>query len=107
MQETTPCAPYANAFGAPPAIRRRTPAERSDEARLTAIGRVPVLYRTPADLAFEDAVSLGETYPETAADTLAGFLAGVRIAERRTGRDGLLADAIRAARATLRRGDLR
>lgn len=98
----------------PSAGRRLTAAERHDEARLARIGRTPVLERTAADFAFEDAFDLGEGYPAAVADAIAGLLAGVRAAERRAGRDLIpsfrvetarlrpsVADAVRLA---LRRG---
>ena len=78
-----------------PAIPRRSlrlsPAERQARARLERIGRTPVLERSDADLAFEEGYQLGEALPGAVADAIEGLLAGVRAAERRSGREILMA----------------
>ena len=95
MQPTSHRATGANrralpGFFPPPALRRGralhlSAIERRDLARLEAIGRTPVLDRTPADLAFEDAFEIGAGWPTAVADGIAGLLAGHRAAERRAG----------------------
>ena len=77
-------------FFPPPALRRGralhlSAIERRDLARLESIGRVPVLERTAADHAFEDAFEIGALRPCAIADAIAGLLAGHRAAERRAG----------------------
>ena len=71
--------------------------ERRDLARLEAIGRTPVLERTPADLAFEDAFEIGAGWPTAVADAIAGLLAGHRSAERQAGRPILLSLSVDTA----------
>lgn len=77
-------------FFDPPALRRGralhlSAIERRDLARLGAIGRTPVLDRTAADLAFEDAFEIGALRPTAIGDAIEGLFAGLRDAERRAG----------------------
>ncbi|MGB3544946.1 hypothetical protein [Rubrivirga sp.] len=62
-----------------------SPPERRDLARLDAIGRTPVLDRTPDDHAFEDAFEIASGWPSAVGAAIEGLLAGHRAAERRAG----------------------